>query len=79
MSEFIDLKQIKSGPIRHESLSTDVIEIMEAVYGVIGTYLGMTLEQMEVAHHMRDSHPEDEAVIWASITSARGAIITESI
>jgi hypothetical protein len=64
----IDLNQIKSGPIRNESLSPEVIEQMEAVYELIGPYLGQTLEQLEVAL-MRDSCPEDEAVIWVSITA----------
>ena len=67
--EPIDSNQIKSGPIRNESLSPEVIEQMEAVYELIGPYLGMTLEQLEVAL-MRDSCPEDEAVIWVSITAA---------
>ena len=67
--EPIDLNQIRSGPIRHESLSPEVIEQMEAVYAVIGPYLGKTLEQLEVSI-MRDSSPEDEAVIWVSITAA---------
>jgi hypothetical protein len=65
----IDPSQIKSGPIRNESLSPEVIEQMEAVYEVIGPYLGQTLEQLEVAI-MRDSCPEDEAIIWVSITAA---------
>jgi hypothetical protein len=46
-----------------------VIEQMEAVYELIGPYLGQTLEQLDVAL-MRDSCPEDEAVIWVGITAA---------
>ena len=55
--------------IRHESLAPDVIKQMEAVYELIGPYLGQSLEQLEVAL-MRDSSPEDELVIWVSITGA---------
>jgi hypothetical protein len=69
MDEAIDPKRIKSGPIRNDSLSPEVIEQMEAVYEVIGPYLGQTLEQLEVAI-MRDSCPEDEAIVWVSITAA---------
>ena len=67
--EFIDPKQINSGPIRHGSLSPDVIEIMEGVYSMIGPYLGTTLEQLEVTL-MRDSEPDNEAIVWASIAAA---------
>lgn len=74
--EPIDPRQIRSGPIRHESLSPEVIEQMEAVYGVIGRYLGMKLEQLEVAI-MRDSCPEDEAIVWVSITAAWDAYHTK--
>lgn len=72
----IDPDQIRSGPIRHESLSPEVIEQMEAVYAVIGPYLGKSLEQLEVSI-MRDSCPEDEAVIWVSITAAWDAYHTK--
>jgi len=74
--EPIDLNQIRSGPIRNESLSPEVIEQIEAVYGVIGPYLGQTLEQIEVSL-MRDSSPEDEAVVWVSITAAWDAYHTQ--
>jgi hypothetical protein len=66
--ESIDPSQIKSGPIRNESLSPEVIEQMEAVYELIGPYLGQTLEQLEVAF-MRDFCAEDEAIIWLGITA----------
>jgi len=74
--EPIDLNQIRSGPIRHESLSPEVIEQMEAVYEVIGPYLGMTLEELEVTL-MRDLTPEDEAAVWVSITAAWDAYHTK--
>ncbi len=67
--EDIDPKDIRPGPIRHESLSADLLHHIAAVYDVIGPYLGTTLEQFEITF-MRDMHPESEVVLWCSITAA---------
>ncbi len=67
--EPIDPTKLQSGPIRHESLSPALIEHIGAVYGVLGPYLGRTLEQFEITF-MRDENPVDEVVIWMSITGA---------
>lgn len=60
---------IRSGPIRHESLSDEIIEQVRSIFDIIGQYLETTLEQFEI-NLMRDAAPEDEVVIWASITAA---------
>ena len=65
----IDPNQLQPGPIRHESLSPELLDHEKAVFDVIGRYLGTTLEQFEVSL-MRDANPEDEVVIWVSITAA---------
>lgn len=67
--EFIDPNQVRSGPIRNESLTPELLEHVQAVYEVIGPYLETTLEQFELTF-MRDAVPEDEVVIWCSITGA---------
>ena len=67
--EQLDPKQLRPGPIRHESLPPQLLEQIEAVFGVIGPYLGMTLEQFEVGF-MRDMHPESEVALWFKITKA---------
>jgi len=67
--ENVDLSQLRPGPIRHESLPPKLLEMVKAVYDVIGQYLGMTLEQFEIGF-MRDMHPERELAIWCSITKA---------
>ena len=67
--ELIDIRQLQPGPIRHESLSPEMLDHAKAVFDVIGPYLGTTLEQFEV-NLMRDANPEDEVVIWVSITAA---------
>jgi hypothetical protein len=67
--EYIDPEELVPGPIRHESLSPELLEQIEAVYGVIGPYMGTTLEQFEIGF-MRDMRPEIEAAIWCSITAA---------
>lgn len=65
--EFIDPSQIRPGPIRHESLSADLLEQIQAIYDVLGPYFSMTLEEFEVGF-MRDANPEDEVGLWLSIT-----------
>ena len=67
--EYIDPHQLRSGPIRHESLSSDLLELVRSVFEVVGPYLDTTLEQFEIGF-MRDAHPEDEIAIWCSITAA---------
>jgi hypothetical protein len=67
--EYVDPGQIRPGPIRHETLPPEMLEQINAVFDVIGQYLGMTLEQFEVTF-MRDTHPESEIVLWCSITAA---------
>lgn len=67
--EFIDPKKLQPGPIRHKSLPPELLERIEAVYGVIGPYFGTTLEQFEIGF-MRDMQPEIEVAIWCSITAA---------
>ena len=65
----IDAKKLRSGPILHKSLSPELLERIEAIYGVLGRYLGMKLEQFEIGF-MRDMHPESEVAVWCSITAA---------
>ena len=67
--ESVDPSKLQPGPIRHESLSPELLEHVRAVYDVIGPYIATTLEQFEIGF-MRDSHPENEVVIWCSITAA---------
>jgi hypothetical protein len=67
--ESVDPSQLRPGPIRHESLPPKLLEQIKAVYNLIGTYLGMTLEEFEIGF-MRDLHPESEVALWCSITAA---------
>jgi len=67
--EYVDPKQLRPGPIRHESLSPELLEQIKAVFDVIGLYINTTLEQFEVGF-MRDMHPEREVALWCSITAA---------
>ena len=68
-AEYIDPNQLRPGPIRHESLPPDLLEHVQAVFKVIGPYLGITLEQFEIGF-MRDTHPEREVAVWCGITMA---------
>ena len=67
--EPIDPKNIRPGPIRHESLSDELLKHVQSIYNIVGPYLDTTLEQFEIGF-MRDMHPEDEVLIWACITAA---------
>ena len=67
--EPIDLNKLHPGPIRHETLSPDLLDHIQAVYDVVGPYLSTTLEQFEIGF-MRETNPEDEVAVWASITAA---------
>jgi len=67
--ENVDPRQIQRGPIRHKSLSPELLEQIEAVFDVIGPYIGKSLEQFEISF-MRDSDPESEVALWCSITAA---------
>jgi hypothetical protein len=60
--EHVDPSQLRPGPIRHESLPSELFEQIKAVYDVIGPYLGTTLEQFEI-DFMRDMHPQREVAL----------------
>lgn len=68
-SEFVDPSELRPGPICNESLPSELLEHIGAIYEVIGQYLGTTLEQFEISF-MRDMNPESEVAIWCSITAA---------
>ena len=65
----IPLSSIRPGPIRHESLSDELLERIRVIFKLIGPYLDMNLEQFELGF-MRDAHPDNEVAIWARIAAA---------
>src|SRR5580765_1551806 len=65
----VDPRKLRPGPIRHESLSPELLAQIKAVYDMIGKYLNTTLEQFEIGF-MRDTHPASEVAIWCSIMAA---------
>ena len=67
--EHVDPSKLRQGPIRHGSLSPELLDQIKAVFDVIGQYLGMTLEEFEIGF-MRDMHPESEVALWFRITKA---------
>ena len=67
--EPIGPKDIRSGPLRHESLSGELLEQVRSIYEIVGPYLDTTLEQFEI-NFMRDAEPEGEVLIWSSIAAA---------
>jgi len=67
--EYVDPKQLRPGPIRHESLSPELLDQIKAVFDVIGPYTGMNLEQFEIGF-MWDMHQQWEVAVWVRITKA---------
>jgi hypothetical protein len=67
--EPIDPKNIRPGPIRHESLSDELLEQVRSIFEIVGPYLDTTLEQFEI-NFMRDAEPEGEVLIWSVIAAA---------
>jgi hypothetical protein len=66
--QFVQSRML-SGPIRNESLSDELLEVIGKVHRKIGKYLGMNLEQFEIGF-MRAESPETEVAIWKSIAMA---------
>jgi hypothetical protein len=67
--EYLDPNELRSGPIRHESLPPDLLELIGSVYDVVGPYLDTPLEQFEIGF-MRDADPKSKVALWCNITSA---------
>jgi hypothetical protein len=67
--EPVDPNELQPGPIRHESLSPELLEQVEFIYENLGPYLETTLEQFEI-NFMRDADPESEVLIWTCIAAA---------
>tara|TARA_R110002126_G_scaffold39822_2_gene117688 strand:- start:747 stop:1145 length:399 start_codon:yes stop_codon:yes gene_type:complete len=67
--EPVDPKKLRPGPIRNESLPPNLLQQIEAVHKVIGSYVSTSLEQFEISF-MRDASPEVEVAIWCSIAAA---------
>jgi hypothetical protein len=65
----VKLSDLQPGPIRHESLTDEMLEQIRAVFESIGRFTGMTLEEFEIGF-MRDMHPEREVAIWSVIVAA---------
>src|SRR5260370_7533314 len=64
--ELVDPRKLRPGPIRHGSLPPELLGKISAVFDVIGPYIGMTLEQFEIAF-MPDIHPKTQAPLWSPI------------
>ena len=72
--EYIDAKQLRPGPIRHKSLSPELLERINAVFDVIGPDLDTNLEKFEL-NFMRDLHPGNE-VCWVPCSPSLRELMT---
>jgi hypothetical protein len=64
-----EMKDIKEGPIRHESLPPELLSKIGTIYKIVGHYVDDSLEKFELGF-MRDLHPESEVSIWSRIALA---------
>src|SRR5262249_26074349 len=67
--EHLDPMRLRPGPIRHESLPSELLDQIKAIFDVIGPYIAMPLEQFEIGF-MRDLYPQSEVARWCRITKA---------
>jgi hypothetical protein len=65
----IPLTRHAPGPIRHATLSAEILEHIESIYGLIGSYLGVPLETFEISF-MRAVSPAAEVAVWCNIAIA---------
>ena len=68
MEKQVELSHLRPGPIRHPVLPDDFIERIKAFKETLGDVDGVSLEQT-IDNFKRDTHPENELVIWERIAS----------
>ena len=61
--ESVDPKTLRLGPIRHESLSDEILVAIRRIHSVFAGVDGMTLEERENLFR-RDVHPAREVATW---------------
>ena len=58
-----DAKALRPGPIRHHSLSDELLAQIQAAYSAIGRYLAMNLEEFEIGfNNLKDKILECELI-----------------
>ena len=65
----LDPQTLRLGPIRHESLSDELLVRIRHIHSVFADIDGMTLEKRE-SLFQRDVHPEREVAIWQCMADA---------
>jgi len=61
--------RLRSGPIRHDVLADELLDMISVIHGMIGKYLDMNLEQFEIGF-MRAKTPAAEVAVWKRIAMA---------
>ena len=70
MSETLsEPKDPDEGPIRHETLSDELLAKLRVVYKFIGNYLDTTLDEFEIGVK-RDDSPDAKVATWCCIRDA---------
>src|ERR1700724_2724083 len=68
MEKQVELSHLRPGPIRHSVLPDDFIERIKAFKEILGDVDGASLAKT-IDNFKRDTHPENELVIWERIAS----------
>jgi len=72
----IDAKDVKPGPICHESLSPTMEEVARFTYHMVGHLISPTFEQWELGF-LRDLYPERELFLWLVIAEAFDRVVAD--
>lgn len=67
--KLVRVDSLKQGPIRHETLSDEILKMLNIIYHTVGHYTASSLEEFETSF-MRDLHPESEVKVWCLIAAA---------
>jgi hypothetical protein len=62
----VKVSDLKHGPIQHETLPDDLLQMLKTLYDLVGHYNCPTLEEWELGF-MRDMNPAREAAVWSHI------------
>jgi hypothetical protein len=65
----VNPKDLRPGPICHESLTDEQTETIRQIHEILSPYLNTSFEQFEL-NFLRDLHPEREILIWTLIAHA---------
>lgn len=67
-SEHVNPFKLRHGPVRHDTLSQGMLEIIDEIHQFFEPHFGVTLEEFEI-WFMRHEHPEKQVSTWLGLAS----------